>query len=110
MHRMWIAGFVVLVQACATENVTEVTVASVSIRPAGAAVVEGDTVVFDAVVSDDGGAALEGVPVVWTSAAPDVVFVDAKGVARARRGGVTSIEASFRGITGSATVVVLRRR
>jgi hypothetical protein len=107
MHKMWIAGTLVLVQACATEKVTEVIVASVNIRPADAAVIEGGTVEFDAVVADDGGAALDGAEVVWSSDAPEVVFVDVGGVARALADGVATIEASFRGVTGSATVVVL---
>ena len=107
MHRMWIAGTLVLVQACATENVTEVIVASVSVRPANAAVVEGGTMEFDAVVTDDGGSALVGAGVAWSSDAPDVVFVDARGVAQALSDGEATIEASFRGVTGSATVVVL---
>jgi uncharacterized protein YjdB len=110
MHRLWIAGSLVLVQACAMEKVTEVNVASVSITPAGASIVEGDTAVFSAVVADDGGAALDGAQVEWKSDAPKVVAVDANGVARGRQSGVTRIEASFRGITASATVIVLRRR
>jgi hypothetical protein len=106
MHRIWIAGILVL-QACATENVTEVIVASVSVRPANAAVIAGGTVEFDAMVADDGGAALDGAEVTWSSDAPDVVFVDTRGVAQALSKGAATIEASFRGVTGSATVVVL---
>ena len=107
MHRMWIAAILVLAQACATENVTEVTIASVSVRPANAAVVAGGTVEFDAVVAEAGGAALDGAEVAWSSDRPDIVLVDAKGVARAVSDGVATVEASFRGLTGSATVVVL---
>ena len=54
MHRIWIAGTLVLVPACATENVPEVIVASVSVRPVNAAVIAGGTVEFDAIVADDG--------------------------------------------------------
>jgi hypothetical protein len=97
----------VLVQACATENVTEVIVASVSVLPASAAIVAGGAMTFEVVVFDERGAALEGAAVLWSSDAPDIVLVDEAGVARAQSDGVARVEASVRGVRGSATVTVL---
>lgn len=96
-----------LLQACATENVTAVIVTSVTILPTNAAVVEGGTLNFDAVVADDGGASIDGASVLWSSDDPDVVTVDEMGVARAISNGVATVAATFRDVTGSATVTVL---
>lgn len=102
-----IVGASALMQGCATENVSEVIVTSVSVQPANVAVVEGDTVELDAVVVDEGGTTLTGASVQWSSDAPDVVFVDEWGIARGLTDGVATVEASFRGVTGAATVMVL---
>jgi len=97
----------VLVQACPTENVTEVVVTSVSVLPASAAIVAGGAMAFVVVVFDERGAALEGASVLWSSDAPDIVLVDGTGVAQAQSGGVARVEASVRGVRGSAAVIVL---
>lgn len=104
---MWIAGHSVLLLACATEHVTEVVVASVSVLPGNAAVAAGDTVTFEAIVSDQAGAPLTRAVVAWSSTDPHVVSVDPMGVARALSGGVADVQASFHGVMGLATVVVL---
>lgn len=109
MRRLTTLCTLVLIQACATENVTEVIVASVSVLPASAAIEAGGTVAFDVVVFDERGAALQGASVLWSSDAPDIVLVDGTGVARARSDGVARVEASVRGVRGSATVIVLPR-
>jgi len=102
-----IVGASVLMQGCATESVSEVIVTSVSVQPANVAVVEGDMVELDAVVVDEEGTTLAGASVQWSSDAPDVVFVDESGIARGLTDGVATVEASFRGVTGAATVMVL---
>lgn len=99
--------FAAALQACATENVTEVVVVSVAVRPDNAAIAEGDSLQFEAVVGDEAGGAQTGAPVVWSSDTPEVVFVDQTGVARALSTGVANVEATYRGMTGSATVSVL---
>ena len=103
--RLW-ALVLVFVLACATENVIEVVVTSVSVLPANADMVAGGAMTFDAVVSDEGGAVLEGATVLWSSDAPDVVSVDGAGVASARSEGVATIAAEFQGVKGSATLTV----
>lgn len=107
MRRSMRLGALALVLACATENVTEVIVKTVSVLPASAAIVAGGSVAFEVVVSDERGATLEGASVLWSSDAPDIVFVDEAGVAWAQSDGVARVEASLRGVTGSATVIVL---
>lgn len=104
---MALVGASLLLQACATEHVTEVVVASVSVLPVNAAVGKGATVEFAATVSDQGGAPLAGAVVAWSSSAPDVASVDHMGFARALSGGVATVQASFHGVVGLATVVVL---
>lgn len=98
-----------VVQACTTENVTEVVVVSVTVQPGTAAVEAGSTVEFAAVVADEAGATQVGALVVWSSSTPDVVSVDHGGVARALTTGLATVEATFQDITGSATVVVIPR-
>lgn len=93
-------------QACATEKVTEVVVTSVTVLPDNAAMEPGGTVEFEAVVADDVGS-MVGAPVVWSSDAPDVVFVDQSGTAQALSTGVATVEATYRGVTGSASVLVV---
>jgi hypothetical protein len=88
-------------------SVTQVVVASVKVFPGNAAVGRGSSVAFEARVSDDAGAPLTGVLVTWSSSAPDVVSVDRMGLAQALSGGVATVEASFQGVVGMATVVVL---
>lgn len=95
-----------LVQACATENVTEVVVMSITVLPGNAAIEPGGTVAFEAVVADDVGSQV-GAPVVWSSDAPDVVFVDQSGTAQALATGVATVEATYRGVTGSASILVV---
>lgn len=95
-----------LLQACATEHVTEVVVVSVTVVPGNAAIEPDSAVDFEAVVADDVGSQV-GAPVVWSSDAPDVVFVDQSGTARALATGVATVEATYRGVTGSASVLVV---
>ena len=97
----------VLAQACATENVTEVVVVSITVVPGNAAIEPGGTVDFEAVVADEVGGAQVGAPVVWSSDAPDVVFVDQSGTAHALTAGAATVEATYRGVTGSARVLVV---
>ena len=73
----------VVVQACTTENVTEVVVVSVTVQPGSAAVEAGGTVDFEAVVADETGGIQVGAPVVWSSDTPDIVSVDQAGTAHA---------------------------
>jgi hypothetical protein len=100
-------GLLVLVLACDTENVTEVVVKAVSVVPANAALVTGGSMAFEVVVSDERGATLEGASVLWSSDAPHVLVIDEAGVAWAQSDGVARVEASLRGVSGSATVIVL---
>lgn len=99
-------AMILFLQACATENVTEVVVMSVTILPPNPAVMEGETLTLDAVVADEGGASIDGAAVLWSSNDPDVVTVDETGVARAISDGVATVAATFRDVTGSATVTV----
>ncbi len=105
-HALWWLLVATAFQGCATEKVTEVVVVSVTVRPGDAAVVEGGEIAFEAVVVDEEGAAQVGAPVVWSSDTPDVVVVDGVGLAHALRTGAATVEATYRGATGSASVLV----
>lgn len=104
LRALLIAAFV---QGCATEKVTQVVVVSVTVVPGNAAIEPGGTVDFEAVVADEAGGAQVGVPVVWSSDPPDVVFVDQSGTAHALSTGVATVEATYQGVTGAASVLVV---
>jgi len=97
----------VVVQACATENVTQVEVVSVTVQPGNVAIETGGTVEFEALVADETGGTQVGAPVSWSSDTPDVVFVDQSGIAHALTPGSATVEAEYRGVTGSASVLVV---
>jgi len=97
----------VLLQGCITENVTQVVITAVTVRPDTATIVEGGTLAFEALVTDDADGLTVNNSVAWSSGAPHIVSVDEGGVALALSNGVTTIEASYRGVTGSATVTVV---
>ena len=82
-------------------------VASVSITPETATVVEGGTRRFTATARDSTGQPITGVALTWSSDNPAVVIVDSSGLATGISAGTAMVTASApNGIFGSAVVVV----
>ncbi len=80
---------------------------SIEVEPASVELSQGDTVVFQATVSDATGAAIEPAGVTWSSTNPQVVVVDAAtGVAMAVGGGSADVVARRDGVEGAAQVSV----
>ena len=66
----------------------------------------GDSVRLTATVTDANGHAVAGIPVAWSSGAPDVAVVDSTGLLTARSNGTAAVTATAGGVSGSATVTV----
>jgi hypothetical protein len=97
----------VVVWSCTTEEVTSVRVASVEIFPALVNAVEGDRLQLRATVHDETGAEVTAATVTWASSNPAIASVDAAGFLVAHAVGAVHVVATFRDVTGTASVVVL---
>ncbi len=81
-------------------------VASVTVSPAAASILLGQTVQLTAVVKDANGNVLTGRPVTWASSALGVASVSATGLVTALALGSATITATSEGQTGSAAITV----
>jgi len=98
-----------LVQACTNREVVNVVARSIEISPANASLLEGETLQFDAVITDDHGESYANAPVQWTSDDPAMVAIDSTGLASAMLRGSTKVRATYNGeVSDSAVVVVLQ--
>ncbi|MBT8488783.1 MAG: Ig-like domain-containing protein, partial [Gemmatimonadetes bacterium] len=101
-----VLGAVLLIQACTNRDIVSVIVTAVSVTPPAGSMVEGDTLRFRAIVTDDRGGSLNGVPVEWSVTDSSVISVDANGLVTALSRGTARVRAEFRGEVGEATVEV----
>jgi len=104
--RLLAAGALCLVQGCTNTDVTGVTVASVTVSPASATLLVGETGQFSAEVRDVDGAVLPSSVVTWSSGDASIASVGSDGRAVALHPGTTEIRATARGVTGTATLTV----
>jgi DNA/RNA endonuclease G (NUC1) len=82
-------------------------VASVSVTPESATVVEGGTRKFTATAKDSTGQPISGVVLTWTSGNPVIVTVDGSGLATGITAGTATVMATApNGVFGTAVVVV----
>lgn len=96
--------------ATAQVTVSAVPVASISVSPASASVLQGSTQQLTATLRDSGGNTLTGRSVVWTSSDATVASVDASGrVSALDVGGPVTITASAEGRNGTAQITVVAR-
>ncbi len=100
------AGVVGLVQACTNTDVTSVTIASVTVSPASATLVVGESRQFSADVRDVDGAIIPSSLVTWSSADESVASVGSDGQAAALHPGSAQIRATVQGVTGNASLTV----
>lgn len=82
-------------------------VATVQVSPPTATVTTvGATTQFTAVAKDSGGAAVNGVTMLWISSDPSVAVVDTTGRTTAQKSGHTTVTAAARGVPGNAGLTV----
>src|SRR5207249_11315361 len=90
----------------AAVTVVPVPVASVTVTPATASIIIGQTQAFTATLRDSAGGILTGRVVTWSSTATTVATVNSSGVVTGRAAGTASIIASSGGQSDTATVTV----
>src|SRR5437773_3305366 len=90
----------------AVVTVTAVPVASVSVSPASASTMVGQTVQLTATPVDSTGAALSGRVVTWASSNSGIATVSASGLVTGLAAGSATITATSEGKSGTATVTV----
>jgi uncharacterized protein YjdB len=83
-----------------------IPVASVTVSPATASVLVGQTTSFTATLKDANGNVLTGRSITWTSSASSVATVSAAGVVTGVSAGTATITATSEGKSASATVTV----
>jgi uncharacterized protein YjdB len=87
-------------------TVTLVPVASVSVSPAAATVLLGQTVQLTATPKDGNGSPLTGRAVTWASSAPGVASVSASGLVTGVAAGSATLTATSEGKNGTAAITV----
>jgi hypothetical protein len=98
---------ILFVSACTSEEIVLVSITSVEVVPANVNAVQGDRLQLTATVHDARNGELTSVVVEWRSDDPSIASVDANGVLTAHAPGTVLVHATFQGVSGSATVVVL---
>jgi uncharacterized protein YjdB len=79
---------------------------NITVTPGSASGSVGQSAQFSAVIRDKNGSAISGHNVTWSASNSAVVRVTASGYATAVGGGTTTVNASYNGIVGRATVTV----
>jgi uncharacterized protein YjdB len=87
-------------------TVETVPVASVTVSPASATLVEGESTQFDASVRDEGGQTLADRVVAWATSDPTIATVSATGLVTGVAAGTARISATSEGKSDTATVTV----
>jgi hypothetical protein len=93
--------------ACESTVVSMVEV-DVDVVPESIRIEEGDSAAAAAIVRERGGDELHDVPVTWSVEHPQIATVDAEGVVVGLRRGTTRVSASSGGVSGVASVTVVR--
>ena len=96
-----------LVLAACDSGPSEPQVASVRVDAPSPAVVVGETVQLSAVPLDAGGSPIQGLSVIWSSSADQVLQVDGSGRVTGVSVGSATARAQVGGITGSRTLEVI---
>jgi len=96
-----------LVLAACDAGPSEPQVASVRVDAPSPAVVVGETLQLTAVPLDAGGSPIQGLPVIWSSSAEQVLQVDGSGRVTGVSVGSATVRAQVGGVTGSRTLEVI---
>jgi hypothetical protein len=99
-------GVVAVAFACTIRDITEVPVGSVVVQPSSVTVLEGETQQFTAQAKDAQGRNLPSEAVIWSSDAPTVFSIDAKGNGQALTVGQATVWATLDGTRGSGSIRV----
>ena len=83
-----------------------VPVATVTVSPATASIIAGNTTQLTATVRDGNGNVLSGRSITWTSGSTSIATVDGNGLVSGASAGSATITATSEGKSGSATVTV----
>jgi len=106
-RRTVLAGVVALGAGCGDSSLPAAPdVFSIELTPTAAVLVVDETVTLQAVALDGTGAAVTGVPIVWSSSDTTVFTVDAGGTITGRGRGTAVATARSEGVVGSAPVTV----
>ena len=97
-----------LTLSCTSEEIVTVEPSFVAVRPGDVSATVGERVQLVGMVHDERNFPLSGAELVWSSADTSIATVDSLGLVTARAPGEVTISATFRHVTGEATVVVLR--
>ncbi len=84
-------------------------VASITLTPTVATLIQDSLVTLAPTIRDDRGTIVTGRVVTWSTLATDVATVSASGVVSAIGAGITTLTASLDGVRATATIVVLPR-
>ncbi len=90
----------------ATITVSNVPVASVTVSPASASLLTGQTAQLSATPKDANGNSLSGRVITWSSSDTTIAKVNGSGLVTARAGGSATVTATSEGQSGTATVTV----
>ncbi|MBL8983674.1 MAG: Ig-like domain-containing protein, partial [Gemmatimonadetes bacterium] len=94
----------------ATITVTPPPVASVTVTPGTSTLFVGATQPLVATPRDGNGNVLTGETITWSSSAPTIASISVAGIATALAEGTTTITATVRGVSGTATVTARAAR
>ena len=95
--------------AFAPLTVTPRPVASITLTPTVATLIQDSLVTLTPTLRDDRGTIVTGRSVTWSTSAPDVAIVSGSGVASAIGAGITTLTASADAARATATIIVLPR-
>ncbi len=102
-------GATLLVQACSTKDVVAVVISSVTVSPASATLIVGETQDFSVTVRDEDGTVVPGTTVSWSASPSGVLSITPEGRAEALQPGAATVRASVNGVSGTAAVTVQPR-
>lgn len=92
---------------CTQQSVVSVEIASIEVTPSTTSILQGESAQLEATVHAADGRRLSDASVTWASAEEGLVSVEPNGMIRGRSPGSTTVQATFRGVSGTATVRVL---
>ncbi len=99
-------GTAILITAACGDSVTDPVVTSVTVTPDSVLIGVSKTVTLTVTASDAGGAPVTGQTTIWTSNDPEVASVTTEGVVTAVSPGKALVQATVRGLRGTASVIV----
>jgi hypothetical protein len=101
-------GLLPLVLSCTSENIVQVEIASVEVVPSTVNAVQGEQHQLVATVHGVRNEELPAAVVTWSSENSAIASVNGNGVLVALQPGTVKVHATYQGVSGSTTVVVLR--